>query len=282
MYQNISEPKNAPVKSRGGRVLQKKNTTGMPDRLKSGIENLSGYSMDDVKVHYNSPKPAQLQAHAYAQGTDIHLASGQERHLAHEAWHVVQQKQGRVKPTMQLKDKVNINDDVELEKEADVMGNRALQMKANIEKLRENKNIRTVNPVAQKKSTSVVQLVKIRKWLDKNTTIEFRKNHTALSRNAGIEKAKTTRQGSTSSSTVIILNNTYSKTKLYNLDLKPNSRYFLTEVHMAESGIMNWKYGFGDVEIHTNSKGKLYHLHSGSVTELIRKGQVATGKLIVF
>jgi len=50
-------------------------------------------------VHYNSDKPAQLQAHAYAQGTDIHLASGQEKHLPHEAWHVVQQKQGRVKPT---------------------------------------------------------------------------------------------------------------------------------------------------------------------------------------
>jgi hypothetical protein len=78
--------------------------------------------MDDVKVHYNSSKPAQLNAHAYAQGTDIHVASGQEKHLPHEAWHVVQQKQGRVKPTMQLKAKVNINDDKSLEKEADVMG----------------------------------------------------------------------------------------------------------------------------------------------------------------
>ncbi|WP_271765130.1 eCIS core domain-containing protein [Aquimarina algiphila] len=104
----------------------RRNKTGLPDNLKSGIENLSGYSMDDVKVHYNSSKPAQLQAHAYAQGTDIHLASGQEKHLPHEAWHVVQQKQGRVKPTRQLKSKVNINDDVGLEKEADVMGHKAL------------------------------------------------------------------------------------------------------------------------------------------------------------
>ncbi|MGB0839829.1 MAG: DUF4157 domain-containing protein, partial [Chitinophagales bacterium] len=71
------------------------NNTGLPDNLKSGIESLSGYSMDDVKVHYNSDKPAQLQAHAYAQGTDIHLGSGQEQHLPHEAWHVVQQKQER-------------------------------------------------------------------------------------------------------------------------------------------------------------------------------------------
>ncbi|MGB0932039.1 MAG: eCIS core domain-containing protein, partial [Chitinophagales bacterium] len=107
------------------------NNTGLPDNLKSGIENLSGYSMDDVKVHYNSDKPAQLQAHAFAQGTDIHLGAGQEKHLAHEAWHVVQQKQGRVKPTVQMKGKVNVNDDSGLEREADVMGAKALQMKGN-------------------------------------------------------------------------------------------------------------------------------------------------------
>lgn len=65
------------------------NKTGLPDGLKSGIESLSGYSMDHVRVHYNSSKPAQLQAHAYAQWTDIYLALGQERHLPHEAWHVV-------------------------------------------------------------------------------------------------------------------------------------------------------------------------------------------------
>ena len=111
--------------------IQRKNKTGLPDALKSGVENLSGYSMDDVKVHYNSSKPAQLQAHAYAKGTDIHLAPGQEKNLPHEAWHVVQQKQGRVKPTMQFKGKVNINDDAKLEKEADVMGAKALKVKEN-------------------------------------------------------------------------------------------------------------------------------------------------------
>ena len=116
------------------------NQTGMPDQLKSGIENLSGYSMDDVKVHYNSSKPAQLQAHAYAQGTDIHLAPGQEKHLPHEAWHVVQQKQGRVQATTQLAKRsvslskagsgVGVNDDPSLEKEADVMGAKATQLKS--------------------------------------------------------------------------------------------------------------------------------------------------------
>ncbi|WP_445711584.1 eCIS core domain-containing protein [Flavobacterium sp.] len=124
------------------RLIQKKaNNTGLPDNLKSGIENLSGHAMDDVKVHYNSDKPAQLNAHAYAQGNDIHVASGQEKHLSHEAWHVVQQKQGRVKPTMQMKGKVNVNDDAGLEKEADVMGTKALltNEKAAIQRKRKNK-----------------------------------------------------------------------------------------------------------------------------------------------
>lgn len=103
----------------------KPNHTGLPDNLKSGIENLSGISMDDVKVHYNSDKPAQMKAHAYAQGTDIHVGAGQEKHLGHEAWHVVQQKQGKVRPTMQMKG-VAINDDHSLEKEADIMGAKAL------------------------------------------------------------------------------------------------------------------------------------------------------------
>jgi len=107
----------------------KPNNTGLPDNLKSGIETLSGYSMDDVKVHYNSAKPSQLNAHAYAQGTDIHVASGQEKHLPHEAWHVAQQKQGRVQPTTQVNGAA-VNDDVSLEREADVMGGKALQMKA--------------------------------------------------------------------------------------------------------------------------------------------------------
>ncbi|WP_430406303.1 DNA/RNA non-specific endonuclease [Fluviicola sp.] len=112
-------------------IQKKENKTGLPDNLKSGVENLSGHSLDDVKVHYNSSQPANLQAHAYAQGTDIHVAPGQEKHLPHEAWHVVQQKQGRVQPTKQLKGTTNINDDAGLEKEADVMGAKAMQLKSN-------------------------------------------------------------------------------------------------------------------------------------------------------
>ena len=101
------------------------NNTGLPDNIKTGMERLSGYSMDDVKVHYNSSKPAQLKARAYAQGNNIHLGPGQEQHLPHEAWHVVQQKQGRVKPTLEGSGGVMINDSAALEKEADQMGSKA-------------------------------------------------------------------------------------------------------------------------------------------------------------
>lgn len=58
------------------------NRTRLPHRLKAGIESLSGFAMDDVRVHYNSANFARL----------------------------VQQKQGWVKPTLQMKG-VTINDD---------------------------------------------------------------------------------------------------------------------------------------------------------------------------
>ncbi|MBE5080235.1 eCIS core domain-containing protein [Phocaeicola dorei] len=104
--------------------VQKKNETGMPDNLKAGIEDLSGFSMDDVRVHYNSDKPATVQALAYTQGTDIHVAPGQERHLPHEAWHVAQQMAGSVEPTTEVGG-LPVNDNPALEHEADVMGAKA-------------------------------------------------------------------------------------------------------------------------------------------------------------
>ncbi|WP_183576073.1 DUF4157 domain-containing protein [Mucilaginibacter sp. X5P1] len=113
-----------PIQGKFEPVQKKANYTGLPDNLKSGVEQLSGYAMDDVKVHYNSSQPARLNSLAYAQGADIHIAPGQEKHLPHEAWHVVQQMQGRVRPTLQMKSGVAVNDDKELENEADVMGNK--------------------------------------------------------------------------------------------------------------------------------------------------------------
>ena len=120
-------------KAGGGQMdekeAEKSNDTGMPDNLKAGVESLSGMSLDGVQVHYNSDKPAQLNALAYAQGNDIHVGPGQEKHLPHEAWHLVQQAEGRVKPTMETSGGTKINDDASLEQEADVMGAKAAQFK---------------------------------------------------------------------------------------------------------------------------------------------------------
>ncbi|MDR2569561.1 MAG: DUF4157 domain-containing protein, partial [Oscillospiraceae bacterium] len=96
------------------------NNTGIPEQIKASFEQNSGFSFDDVRVHYNSTKPTQLDAHAYTQGNNIHIAPGQEKHLGHELGHVIQQKQGRVKPTVQLQGYA-ANTDSRLESEADVM-----------------------------------------------------------------------------------------------------------------------------------------------------------------
>lgn len=95
--------------------------TNIPMQMKRHFEDLSGFSFDDVRVNYNSGKPAQLNALAYTQGNNIYIAPGMEKTLPHELGHVVQQKQGRVKPNVQG---TLINNDISLENEADAMYNR--------------------------------------------------------------------------------------------------------------------------------------------------------------
>jgi hypothetical protein len=102
---------------------------GMPEPLKTRLEQLSGRDLSGVRVHYDSNKPSQLNALAYTQGNDVYIGPGQERHLPHEGWHIVQQMQGRVRPTGQANG-VSINDDENLEHEADAMGAKALQTKS--------------------------------------------------------------------------------------------------------------------------------------------------------
>lgn len=141
--------------------------TGLPDQLKSGVESISGMSLDNVRVHYNSAQPAQLNALAYAQGSDIHVAPGQEKHLPHEAWHIVQQAQGRVRPTLQMRGSVPVNDDAGLEHEADVMGAKALQMRVDSRQARPGVNSpRRKADVAQLQSQPAVQDPTLAKYVE--------------------------------------------------------------------------------------------------------------------
>ncbi|NRA69302.1 MAG: DUF4157 domain-containing protein [Pseudobacteriovorax sp.] len=110
--------------SRKTSIQRKPNNTGLSDQVKNGIEDLSGMNMPDVKVHYNSPKPAAVRAHAYTQGSDIHVASGHGNDAADETWHAVQKKRGRGQPTTSV-GRMTVNDNAGLEREADVMEARA-------------------------------------------------------------------------------------------------------------------------------------------------------------
>ncbi len=117
------EDNDEPAQAKFEEPMQKKNETGIPDELKEKAENEFGLSYDDVRVHYNSDKPAAVQAYAYAQGPDIYLAAGQEKHLAHELSHYPQQMSGRVEPTTEVNG-MPVNDNKDLEREADEMAAR--------------------------------------------------------------------------------------------------------------------------------------------------------------
>lgn len=132
-----SQDKNNDVNGRLPRVLQR------------NMENLSGIALDHVRVHRNSSAPSTVAAQAFAQGRDIHLGAGQERHLPHEAWHVVQQAQGRVRPTLRAGG-LDINDDAALEREAAQMGARAASTTADAEHGEESRSSLARAPVQNK------------------------------------------------------------------------------------------------------------------------------------
>ena len=98
------------------------NHTGIPTQLKNRIEQDTGLSLHDVRVHYNSELPARLDALAYTRGNQIEIAPGQERHLPHELGHVVQQKLGVVRANAMHSSGVALNTDPRLEHQADEIG----------------------------------------------------------------------------------------------------------------------------------------------------------------
>lgn len=101
----------------------------LPAALRRALEALSGLAMDDVRVHRGSALPALLGARAFAWGCEVFLGPGAEDALAHEAWHVVQQKQGRAAATGTING-VPLNGCAALEAEAHAMGRRAERLAA--------------------------------------------------------------------------------------------------------------------------------------------------------
>ncbi|PCK04479.1 MAG: hypothetical protein COA42_19160 [Alteromonadaceae bacterium] len=99
----------------------------LPYCLRSGMEAISKLGLQRVRVHYNSPLPAKVQAHAYAQGLNIYLAPGQSHHLPHELGHVVQQLSGMVQATTTVNG-MAVNDDPKLEDHATELGDEAVRV----------------------------------------------------------------------------------------------------------------------------------------------------------
>lgn len=110
------------VLQRKNRFDRQVNLTGIPAQLKERLEESTGLSLDDVRVHYNSDLPARLDALAYTQGNRVEIGPGQERHLPHELGHVVQQKLGTVRANAMHASGVALNTDTRLERQADEIG----------------------------------------------------------------------------------------------------------------------------------------------------------------
>ena len=64
--------------------VRRENRTGISTQLKDRLEQSTGVSLDDVRVHYNSDLPAKLDALAYTKGNQVEIGPGQEHHLPHE------------------------------------------------------------------------------------------------------------------------------------------------------------------------------------------------------
>lgn len=102
----------------------------LPTEVRTKMETAFEADFSDVRVHVGHDATS-LGAIAYTWGTNIHFAPGQynphtiqgQKLLGHELWHVLQQKQGRVRNP--FSGGVAVVQDHALEAEADRMGVKA-------------------------------------------------------------------------------------------------------------------------------------------------------------
>lgn len=120
-----SSPPHRAVVSSGGRTI--------PAPLRTQMESAFQANFANVRIHEGN-HVGSVGAIAYTQGNHVHFAPGQfnpntqagKALLGHELGHVVQQRQGRVKPTTQVNG-LPVNDQPALEQEADTLGQKAAQ-----------------------------------------------------------------------------------------------------------------------------------------------------------
>jgi hypothetical protein len=110
----------------------------VPAQLQSKLESSFGQDFSNVSIHANSQQAVQMNARAYTQGEQIHFAPGEfnpnsktgQHLIGHEFAHIAQQRAGVVKPTKVLPKGIAINDNQNLEQEADVLGKKAINGEA--------------------------------------------------------------------------------------------------------------------------------------------------------
>lgn len=114
-----------------------KNQTALPNNVQQKMENSFQQDFSNVDIKTNSKDAQNMNALAFTQGNSVHFAPGQfspntkkgQELIGHEFAHVVQQRQGRVKPTSQMA-KFKLNDSSSLENEADLQGSKAARWEA--------------------------------------------------------------------------------------------------------------------------------------------------------
>ncbi|XXY47653.1 DUF4157 domain-containing protein [Sorangium sp. So ce269] len=137
----------------------------MPAAVQQRMENAFAADFSDARVHPGSARATALGALAYTQGSDIHVAPGHwapetrrgQELLGHELAHVVQQRQGRVRATAQLKG-VALNDDPALEREADAMGARAARGEAGDQRAGAREPQATAGAIQRAANTKIVDI----------------------------------------------------------------------------------------------------------------------------
>lgn len=141
------------------------NHTNIPTPIKTDFEKRSGLSFDDVRVHFNSDKPAKIGALAYTQGNQVYIGPGQERHLRHELGHVYQQKTQTILPTAIIKG-VPVNKDPKYERQCEqsLHANYNLRLsKRNITKAVSGAN-QTVQLYTDEELNTLRRLLGYKKW----------------------------------------------------------------------------------------------------------------------
>ena len=100
----------------------------LPNKLLFAAKSLTGLSLENVDVIYDSPKTEQYQSDGFVKNNEIHLAKGNKGLIGHETWHMIQRIQNRVRTGEKTNPHFTINKNKNLENEAHIMGDKLMRM----------------------------------------------------------------------------------------------------------------------------------------------------------